>query len=434
VNAEERTALVREVALAGNCSHPIRISGEMVNLATGEVGTNALRIACKDRRRVICPACSYTYKADAWILVSTGLMGGKGTPEAVGTHPRLFVTLTAPSFGRVHTITASGGCTTRRRSSQGTGGGVGRCQHGRLQSCARRHLLEDPQLGRPLCYECFDYESAVLWNAHVARLWHRTIQSIRRSLGEAGGVAQSKLKSLAQLHYLKVAEVQRRGLVHLHAIIRVDGPNDVDIDPPEWLTAEFLAHVIERAVKSTSIVGLHGESIHWGRVLDIRDLQSNPADISKVSSYVAKYATKTTDGSRELARRFHSRRQIEMLIDDPHARRLALSSWDLALRPELERLHLRHHAHTFGFTGQLITKSRQYSTTFAALRLARVTYMASHRNADPIAGTFHYDGRGYDDPRGTQLAELFFTMQRELRVEASEARRAGHLDTTVITS
>ena len=73
--------------------------------ATGEVSERDLRVACKDRREVICPACSYLYRADTWILVSTGLVGGKGTPAVVGTHPRLFVTLTAPSFsGAVHTI------------------------------------------------------------------------------------------------------------------------------------------------------------------------------------------------------------------------------------------------------------------------------------------------------------------------------------------
>ena len=98
MNAEERTRLVREVELSSNCSHPIRLRGEMVNLATGEVAESALRVACKDRRRAVCPACSYLYKADAWIMVSAGLIGGKGISELVVTHPRHFVTVTAPSF------------------------------------------------------------------------------------------------------------------------------------------------------------------------------------------------------------------------------------------------------------------------------------------------------------------------------------------------
>ena len=147
--------------------------------------------------------------------------------------------------------------------------------------------------------------------------------------------------------------------------------------------------------------------------------------MTKVAAYVAKYSTKTTDGSKELARRFRLRRQIENLVDDPHYRRLALSTWDLAERPAFEPLHLRDHAHAFGFTGQLITKSREYSTTFAALRGARATYMAERRVVDPVEGTFHYEGRGYDDPRAAELAEVFFTMERELREEAAAARMAA---------
>lgn len=427
MNLEERQRLVREVGLAGNCSHPIRLAGEMVNLATGEVETSSLRIACKDRRRVVCPACSYIYKADAWILVSTGLVGGKGMPEIVGSHPRLFVTLTAPSFGPVHTITARGGCVVAPRpsvdSSTHSPTGLTTCLHGRPQFCARRHASDDPLLGRPICEECFDYEGAVLWNAHASRLWNNTIQLIRRSLAEVGGLAQANLKTVAQIHYLKVAEVQRRGLVHLHVIVRADGPGEVASEPPAWMTAGLLARVVRRAARDVTARGLDGRTIRWGKILDVQDLQVEPSDMTKIASYVAMYSTKTTDGSMALARRFHSRRQIESLVDDPHARGLSLAAWNLGRRPELAPLNLRDHAHAFGFTGQLITKSRGYSTTFAALRSARSAFMASQRVADPLEGTFHYDGRGYDDPRASDLAELFFTMQRELREEAAEARR-----------
>jgi hypothetical protein len=106
------------------------------------------------------------------------------------------------------------------------------------------------------------------------------------------------------------------------------------------------------------------------------------------------------------------------LVDDPHLQRLALTAWDLGGDAKYESLRLKEHAHTFGFTGQLITKSRAFSTTFAALRSARTEYMAGEREGDPVEGTFHFEGRGYDDPRRTQLAELFFTFERELKAEA----------------
>jgi len=430
MNAQERFNLVREVELSGNCSNPIRLRGEMVNVATGEVGISSLRIACKDRRHVICPSCSYTYKADAWILVSSGLVGGKGTPAEVANHPRLFVTLTAPSFGLVHTVNASGGCVTLqgRRTVQSTRGIL--CGHQRSQSCSLRHSECDPQLGRPLCEECFDYEGAVLWNAHVSRLWNNTIQTIRRSLAEVGGLSQKNLRSVAQVHYLKVAEMQRRGLAHLHVILRVDGPDSLEDEPPSWITSQLFTSVVRGAIGHARAVGAQGQTFRWGDVLNIQHLGSTPQDTDKVPAYVAKYATKTTDGTRDLARRFHSRRQIVALIDDPHARRLALTAWDLDLHASLQSLHLKNHAHNFGFTGQLITKSRSYSTTFGALRRARADHMSTRNEGDPVEGTFRYEGRGYDDPRATELAELFFTMHRELRTEGALARRAAHPDPT----
>jgi hypothetical protein len=423
VNAAERSKLIREVELAGSCSHPIRLSGEMVNVTTGEVGMSSLRIACKDRRAVICPSCSYTYKADAWILVSSGLVGGKGTPTDVASHPRLFVTLTAPSFAPVHTVKTGGGCVSLYTPRDELLARGILCVHGRSHTCEQRHTLRDIELGRPLCCECFDYEGAVLWNAHASLLWNNTIQGIRRTLAETAGVNQKQLRNVAQVHYLKVAEMQRRGLVHLHIILRADGPGPLEDEPPSWLTSDLLAMVVKRSVSHASASGGRGERFVWGKRLDIQDLANGISDTTKVPSYVAKYATKTTDGTRDLARRFHSRRQIVAIVDDPHAQRLALTAWDLDLNPALESLHLRNHAHNFGFTGQLITKSRSYSTTFGALRQARAEYMSARNEGDPIEGTFRYEGRGYDDPRGTQLAEMFFAMKRELREESAVAKR-----------
>jgi len=415
------------VQLAGSCSHPIRLSGEMVNIATGEVGISSLRIACKDRRHVICPSCSYTYKADAWILVSSGLVGGKGIPTSVINHPRLFVTLTAPSFGPVHTIRSAGGCVTFQSQQLDDRFSGVLCAHGRALACPSFHRKGDARLGHPLCFECFAYEDAVLWNAHASLLWNNTMQMIRRSLAEAGGMTKDNLKKVAQVHYLKVAEMQRRGLVHLHVIFRVDGPDSIENDPPPWLSSKLLSMAIRDSIARASALGKEGQTFRWGTVLDIQDLGGTLDDSGKVPSYVAKYATKTTDGTRDLARRFHSRRQIVALVDDPHARTLALTSWDLEQRAALEHLHLRNHAHNFGFTGQLITKSRSYSTTFGVLRKARAEYMSVRNEGDPVEGTFRYEGRGYDDPRGTDLAEVFFTMKRELREESAEARRSGSL-------
>ncbi len=85
----------------------------------------ALRVACKTRRASRCPACAETYRADTYQLVRAGLVGGKGVPSSVSMHPAAFVTLTAPSFGPVHS----------RRT--GKGGGVVACRPGAAAGRAR---------------------------------------------------------------------------------------------------------------------------------------------------------------------------------------------------------------------------------------------------------------------------------------------------------
>lgn len=401
--------LVKEIKMAGGCTHPIRLSGEFVNSATGQVSQRQLLVACKDRRAVLCPACSYLYKADAWIVVSTGLIGGKGVPESVNTHPRLFITLTAPSFGTVHTRRKDGSCQPGSRRS---------CRHGRAVTCSQRHEDGDALIGSPLCTQCYDFRGAVLWNAESSRLWNRTFEQIRRRLAVSLHISFEELNHHLRLSYLKVAEFQRRGVVHFHIVLRADGPEEPFNSPPSFLSTALLTHVISSVVKEFSLATTHGR-VQWGKQHRVADVSALDRDDLRIAAYVAKYATKTTDGSLDFARRFHSRDEILKLDVAPHLRRLALTTWDLALEPSLTSMNLRHHAHAFGVRGQLITKSRHYSTRFQDLRDARAEYMAGPRSDDPIAGTFRYDGRGYDDPRAASIAEFLHQLSVEARKSSS---------------
>jgi uncharacterized Zn-finger protein len=411
MDATYRT-LLRQIELAGSCTHPVRLSGEMVNLASGEVGRKMLSVACRDRREQICPACSHLYKTDAWILVSAGLIGGKGVPESVFDHPRVFATLTAPSFGSVHVRRGNGTCHEMAR---------GWCQHGVQKSCQLHHAEGSPVLGTPLCVSCFDYEGAVAWNAHASRLWNRTVEQIRYDLASDRGISVPQFRREARISYLKVAEYQRRGLIHFHIILRVDGPGEAFSQPPSWIDVNRLHSGLIDVIANFDMVGLDGETRHWGSQFDIKHLDDDRDDL-RVASYVAKYATKSTGDSIALARRFRSRREIEQLGVDPHLRRMVVTAWDLAKRPHFESLNLRHHAHAIGFTGQLITKSRHFSTTFQDLRGIRREHMAQFNESDPVSGTFTYIGRGYDDPRASGVAELVHRARTEARRVAREQR------------
>ena len=143
-----------QVAATGYCAHPVRLRGrvEHADPQTGELRTvysterepdATLLKACGNRRASVCPSCSATYQADSFHLLAAGLRGGKGVPDTVSGHPRLFVTFTAPSFGRVHSRKAQGlrvyPCHPHRQGQ--------RCPHGRRAGCWQRHDADDPRLG-----------------------------------------------------------------------------------------------------------------------------------------------------------------------------------------------------------------------------------------------------------------------------------------------
>jgi hypothetical protein len=108
-----------QVAHTNHCHRPIRLQGRIRHMdrASGDIRTvyssanepdQTLLVACGNRRASVCPSCSSTYKGDARHIALAGLLGGKGVPDTVPKHPRLFVTFTAPSFGAMHTSIAQG--------------------------------------------------------------------------------------------------------------------------------------------------------------------------------------------------------------------------------------------------------------------------------------------------------------------------------------
>ena len=67
-------------------------------------------VRCGNRRASVCPSCSHEYKGDVWHVLMAGAAGGiKNVPATVAAHPLVFATLTAPSFGPVHTARSRAG-------------------------------------------------------------------------------------------------------------------------------------------------------------------------------------------------------------------------------------------------------------------------------------------------------------------------------------
>ena len=211
----------REVTALGGCAAPIHLTGSshIYDRATGTVlaeREGEILAPCGNRRASVCPACSDRYASDAYHLLRSGMAGGKGVPDSAATHPRLFVTLTAPSFGPVH---------TRRVTARGL---VVPC------GCGEKHHRDDPRVGTALDPDTHDYTGAVLWQAHAGKLWNRFAIRLRRILAGMLGIKVREFKEHARLSYAKVAEYQRRGLVHFHAVVRLDGPDGPTTAPPAW--------------------------------------------------------------------------------------------------------------------------------------------------------------------------------------------------------
>jgi hypothetical protein len=375
--------------LAARCSAPIRLAGERLTVSAGtgeivdrfasaDVPGGVLLVACGNRRSSRCPSCSTIYRGDAYALVRAGLVGDeeRGVSPDVAGHPRVFATFTAPSFGRVHRRVVRGASTLpcRARANEGT------CSHGRATSCRMRHQAEDAAVGQPLCRDCYDYEAAVLWNAHVTALWRRTTIYMSRILAARAGVSRTAVSAIARLSFAKVAEFQVRGLVHIHAVVRIDGP-DQGSAAPCWATSELLAEIVSQAAARTSlrIKGPAGADIElaWGVQLDVRAIQPSTDgkwSDARVAGYLAKYATKAAEKAGGADRRMRSGYEISQQPASDHARAMMATAWRLGGLAQYAYLRLRAWAHMLGFRGHFLTKARRYSVTFGALRTSRVRF------------------------------------------------------------
>lgn len=417
-----------QIRATGGCRQPIHLRGkvEHVDQATGEIlhrystthePDGVLRVACKTRRASRCPSCAETYRADTYQLVRAGLVGGKGVPNTVAAHPALFVTLTAPSFGAVHVRREKNGkvlpCRPRRDAQT--------CPHGRVISCKSKHGPDAECLGEPLCHDCYDYTGSVLFNAVSPELWRRFTEALRRRFARISGLTLKELRERLTISFAKVAEYQRRGVVHFHAVIRLDGPDGPTSAPPAWASAVTLAQAVQHAVGAVSIT-VANQTLRWGAQLDIRPItMSGDLTEQAVAAYIAKYATKAAECVGTLDRRIHNLEELGLHHLREHARRLIAECLRLGAIEELADLRLTQWAHMLGFRGHFSTKSRRYSTTLGALRAAREEHQRSEEittgrlalfDEDTVLVVSHWEYAGQGLSIGDQVLAAALTGTR----------------------
>ena len=208
--------------------------------------------------------------------------------------------------------------------------------------CFARHEPDDQVLGQPLCLDCYDYDRQVVWNNQAGELWRRTTIAIaarhpphRRTPRHRPGHRQGR--------FGKVAEMQRRGVVHFHAVIRLDGADPDNptaiLPPPDGVDLDDLVDAVKHAAThgmyppARTRTSRPGWVIAWGSQLDIRPINlgtDGAITDGMVAGYLAKYATKATEATGHTSRRITGE-TIDVYADPDgsHTQRLVDACWIL---------------------------------------------------------------------------------------------------------
>lgn len=240
------------------------------------------------------------------------------------------MTLTAPgaaAFGSVHTGPDRRG---RRR----------RCK------CGSYHERETKRLGTPIDPATYDYEKAANFNAHVTRLFTVLVQKLRRLTGQ-------------NLQLVRVVEFQRRGLAHVHALVR------------GAVSSEMLRLAVRGGVNPRTgrrISGTTSGGFSFGPQCDVRPVQN--AD--RVGAYMRKlltYAVKATgDDLAGLRSHVDAMESAALLTVD--------CQQGCDERHATCRVH-RAARRGWGFRGHVLAATKTWGLTFGVIRSERQTHAAT---------------------------------------------------------
>ncbi|NUR99456.1 MAG: hypothetical protein HOV67_29885 [Kribbellaceae bacterium] len=275
------------------------------------------------------------------------------------------------------------------------------------------------------------------------------------------GISTDRLAKIATVQFAKVAEYQLRGLVHFHALVRIDGTTSDDgshAPAPAGITVALLSTAIETAAAAVwfDAPPLFGgdlvRRLRFGSQVDARPVRDahrtddpeQQLEAEQVAGYLAKYATKSATDSTDTA--------------SPHLHRLRATIAEIISRQHLEAAAtdqpmgehpyalLGKWAHMLGFRGHFSSKSRRYSVTLGRLRRARVRFQRrlatakrEGRTLDTrdledllededtettlVVGHWTYAGAGWDTDGDAELAKAAAARAREYAQERAASTR-----------
>ena len=195
---------------------------------------------------------------------------------------------------------------------------------------------------------CYDYTGQVLWNAYASKLCGGLMDTVYQCLAALSGERRALVRRLVRAESIRNAEYQERGVVHFHAVLRLDGPGDRADAPPVWATAEVLAAAIESAAKTVTVTAPESAAVgervlRFGREMDVRPVSEVPGHlgVEKVAAYLAKYISKGTEDAHGVDVPITHASKIELWVKNEHARALMHTAWRLGGLSEYTGLRLR---------------------------------------------------------------------------------------------
>ncbi len=347
-----------EAYLESVCANPYDVNGD-----------GSVWVRCNSRLSSKCPACSKLYQGDWAAICRSGIFDADGQP--LTGYVWALVTLTAPSFGKVHRVPH------RLRDKRE------KC------ACGIVHEFGADVAGEPIEPWSYDYDGALLFNQSLGRLWNNTTTRWRRAFGK-------------EFQYFAVTEAQKRGTMHKHVLVR-------------FARGSILAQELLAVAAESYTVAWTGEVIRWGRQSDVQllDPAENPDDAARTARYLVKmtsYAVKDVN---------HATGQVSRAAD----RLLMYAAYEYRCSAECDRpdggAECRHPIHSdLVGSERVLSQSKQWSmsaTTRTGLREARRVYADAMREGD--------DEAAHEEPEGMSGADLYASrLVREYRAEMAKHR------------
>lgn len=329
---------------ANKCLHPKKI------IDNSPRGYRYIR--CNSRSWGYCSYCANRYQIDKKMIVGSGcLQKVIGDDVSVKEYDFFALTLSAPSFGKVHKV-------SRNRGDK--------CD------CGKFHSMGHSLVGTPVDVYRYRYRDQVEWNVAANELLRYTMKYLQDNLGIG-----------TNFQYVAAREWQQRGSIHVHILVRV----------PKGAVEE---RKVVRALKRAKLYKM--KSFGWGRMSYVDTI---PHDrLPRIVNYLTKSLGKT---ARQQSRRYGI--LSDALID--HYARLDRQAVAIPCNKGVHCLkkdctHKQHNQ--FGWSGHIITTSSKWG--FRKVTLKTI--------GEDRAAWVEENKESFDDSFEKELEEMYIKNERML--------------------